>query len=386
MALVFALVLIASSIDVINKYFGLPAMGIYAIVVIAAVFAANSFGRQILSAFSERTATVLMIVTFAALVIITFTIYPIANSGRLGGGSDADDALLVGATELLAGRYPFYPTTYLGNQIAPLPGSVILAVPFVLIGLLPLQNIFWLFIFLAILRHEMKSGKTSLALLWLVLILSPAVMQNLVTATDRTSNTIYIITAMWVMIRTIPFEGVSVWKKLAGPVLLGIGLSSRSNFAFVIPLIFSVLVQNSSWREAVKYCALSGGVALLVTVPFWLFDPAGFTPFHTQADKVILYESILPYATLIVPASGMLLASALAFRHMALDGAAFFWSCAITQIFSVFFLSTLSSIHLGQMDLYLGHVSYGVFFLFFAVLAVAITLRPKDGSVAELSQ
>ena len=124
--------------------------------------------------------------------------------------------------------------------------------------------------------------------------------------------------------------------------------------------------------------AIAGFTFMLVVIPFWLYDPAGFTPFNVQSEKVMQFETILPYARVIVPLSGMLLASALSFRKMKPDCIVFFWNCAIVQLFSVLLLSALSSIYSGKLDLYFGHVSYGVFFIFFAGFAAWTVLKQSD--------
>ncbi|MEJ7624153.1 MAG: hypothetical protein WKF34_09185 [Pyrinomonadaceae bacterium] len=373
--LVFALILAAASFDVVYKYFGWTGAGLYSGLVLVTVVLAHKLLRiGIAPRFSERTIVLLAIATFAALAIIAIAFYPLANSGRFGGGSDADDALILAATELISGRYPFYPATYLGNAIAPLPGAVILAVPFVFAQLLPIQNVVWLAVFFLILRRELKSTSSALALFSLVLLLSPAIAQNLVTATDRTANAIYILAGAWMMITLVAAGDRQTWKKALAAVFFGIALSSRSNFGLIAPLIFSYLVQNAGWRTAWKYGALSALSALLVTLPFWLFDPAGFSPLFNQSEKIRKFESLVPYATVLVPAAGLLLSAILALRSMSGSFATLWWSCAITQIFSVFLLSMLSSLYLGEPDLYFGHVSYGVFFLFFAVMAHATRL------------
>ena len=69
-----------------------------------------------------------------ALCVLFAVAYPVATSGLFGGGTDRADALDVTDAALLAGR-PVYDTlTYLGNPPTPLPGAVLLAAPFHLIG------------------------------------------------------------------------------------------------------------------------------------------------------------------------------------------------------------------------------------------------------------
>ena len=45
------------------------------------------------------------------------------------------------------------------------------------------------------------------------------------------------------------------------------------------------------------------------------------------------------------------------------------------QLFAVLFLSAVSTVHSGRLDLYLGHVSYGVFAVVFFLLAGVLYLK-----------
>ena len=65
-----------------------------------------------------------------------------------GGGSDSDDALNLATRALLHGEYPYRIRTYLGSPATYLPGSLLLAVPFVLLGNAAYQDLFWLAAFL----------------------------------------------------------------------------------------------------------------------------------------------------------------------------------------------------------------------------------------------
>lgn len=376
----FAIFLLVPSLDIILKYFGIGGIVGYLLVALSALFFGFKFVRPaFISKVSDKQADILALLTLLAVIAFVSYMYPIANSGIYGGGSDANDALIIGASELINGRYPFYPATYLGNPIAPMPGSIIFAVPFVLIGLFSLQNIFWLSVFFLIVRNHLKSSVYALALLWLILLFCPSVLQNLVTGTDHISNTMYVLLAMWLMVKTIPNPKAPAWQKILPAILLGVGLSSRANFIFLVPLLFSILLQNTDWQTAIKYLAISGAACLLVTIPFWLYDPAGFTPFIVQSAKVKQFEGILPYAAVIVPLSGMLLAFALSTIKMKLDCTVLFRNCAIVQLYTVLLLSTLATIYDGRLNLFFGHIGYGLFSLFFGVFSGWIILRERGG-------
>ena len=376
--LIFACLIAACSADAFYKYLGVVGIVGYTAFCIAVVLvlARPSFVKRLDDLASERIAIIIGSVTFIAIIIFCLWIYPLADAGRLGDrGSDADDALILAAQALLHGQYPFYPTTYYGNPIAPMPGSILLAIPFAAKPWIALQNVFWLAVLLWAAAKELRSWTYALLLLLTLVVACPAVMQNLLTATDRLSNTIYILVSMWLLLRLVPDENAPWWKRLLPAILLGIGLSSRSNFFFLVPIFFFALGRQAGWQRAVKTLAFSGVTFLAVTLPFWLYDPAGFSPLTTQAMKMAQFDSTLPHASLIVTISGMAVAIALALRKANRDLGTFFLHCGIVQLFSVLLLSAISTVHSGKLDLYFGHVSYGVFAVVFFVFAGVIWLR-----------
>jgi hypothetical protein len=77
------------------------------------------------------------------VLAVTLFIYPKANIHTPMRGSDRDDALLDATSALLRGEFPYSRPTYLGNPITPLPGALLLAVPFVLAGNAALANALW---------------------------------------------------------------------------------------------------------------------------------------------------------------------------------------------------------------------------------------------------
>lgn len=384
---VFAVFLLVPSCDTLLKYFGTKGVAAYLIIGFLFLLAAYKFVLPVfLSRLTERQADVLALLTFAALTAFVLIVYPLANSGRLGAGSDADDALVAGVGELFAGRYPYYAATYLGNPISPLPGAMLLSIPFVLIRFVALQNVFWLGAFFLVVRKFLKSGAFALILLWTILIFSPTVMQNLATGADYAANTIYVLLAMWLMVETISDRDAPAWKKILPTVLFGVALSSRSNFLLLAPLLFSALVQNAGLRTAIKYCAIAGAVFLLVTLPFYLYDPTGFAPLYVQSSKLTKIEDVLPFARFVVPLASAALAALLSIQKMGADCAVLFRNSAVVQIFILLFTALVSSIHLGKLDLFFGQSGYGMFTLFFGSLAVWMFLHNnKNVSALETS-
>jgi len=363
-----AFCLVLPSCGVIQKYFGNPGLLIYLVAAMAILWLAYRYLFELfLSRLSERQAQFLAVATFVALIAVFALVFPRANVHVAGRGSDADDALNLAVSELLHGRYPYYGQTYLHNAIANLPGAILLATPFVLLGTSAYQNLFWLATFFFAVSRLTRSWRHGLMLLWVVLIFSPVVMNYVVTGGDDLANSIYVLVFMLLAMSWVSDADAPVWKKVLAAVLLGVGLSSRANFLLAIPQVFAVLTIRSGWRAALKCVAVVGVAFAAVTLPFWIHDPAGFTPLHAQAHKVAEFQTILPLAGLVVPALGGSIAVVLAWRSVKRRRETWLRDCAIVQAFLVLCVLTFSVIQTRTLSL--TAASYGVFFLFFGVLA-----------------
>lgn len=363
-----AFCLLFPSCGVIQKYFGNVGLLIYLVVATAILWLAFRYlcGLFLLR-LSERQAKLLAVATFIALTCVFALVFPRANVHLPGRGSDADDALNLAVGELLHGRYPYYVQTYLQNAIANFPGAILLAAPFVLLGNSAYQNLFWLPIFFFAVSRFSQSWGRALILVWMLLILSPVVMNYVVTGGDDLANAIYVLVFMLLTVNWVSDTNAPVWKKVSGALLLGIGLSSRANFVLVMPQLFAALTIKAGWRQALRYSAVTIAAVAAVTIPFWYIDPAGFTPFHAQAHKVAEFQNILPFAWLVVPALGGSIALVLAWQSLKHGRETWLRDCATVQAFLVICVTTLTVIQTGTFSL--TTTAYGVFFLFFGVLA-----------------
>jgi len=350
----------------VQKYLGLWGVICYLLLGFCGVIVFRRLLVAPLSSLKQRQIILLSISTLLVLLCLCLVLYPKAQAGVIGGGSDADDALNIAANELVHGRYPYYPRTYLDNQISPMPGAVILALPFVWLSSSAYQNIFWLAVFLYLARRHLDSAAEALALFWAVLCLSPLVLQNLVTGTDYLANSIYVAAFMYWMIRSIKEGKTSTWQKVTAAVLVGIGLSSRATFIACLPLTFSALLQNAGWKPAVKYTLLTVASLGAITIPFWLWAPHAFTPLTQQTKKVAEYGSVLPHSGLIISGVTILISVALSFQRM--DGRQMVWfrNCALVQAFPVLCVVALASLNSGRLNFI--YSSYGMFALFFGAL------------------
>ena len=252
-------------------------------------------------------------------------------------------------TELLHGRYPYYVRTYLGNAVHEMPGMLLLATPFVLLGNSAYMNLFWLPVFFVILDRELDDTRRALLTLWMVLALCPAVMQQIVTGGDSLANGIFVAASLWLLVRA-----KSSPARTAAAVLLGLALSSRANFLLVIPTAFGYMGRKFGWTRAINDLGVAAITFLAVTVPFYWHDPAHFMPLE-GADRLTRFNEILPHLGEGIGVAGLLLAIWLGWRSDLL-----FPSCALVQG-SFVVIGTVLSCDVG-------YSGYGVFFLFFALL------------------
>lgn len=365
----FALSLLLPSTAIIEKHFDIIGVVVYATIasLLLLLFIQNRiYLAQLSLKFTERQVFLMVILTFTTLLMIFALVYPIANSGTYGQGSDGDEALNIATTELLHGRYPYYPRTYLGNLISPLPGELLLASPFVLLGNGAYQNFFWLLIFFFTMKSYLNDSRSALLLLWVIFALSPAVVHGWVIGSDYISNSLYVLLFMMWMVTSTTQQNISILRKLLPAILLGIGLSSRANFVMLLPLLFSLLNQIVGWKLATKYTAVTIIAFMVITLPFYLYDPEGFSPLHTTR-KLAQFQTVLPFAGLVIPLANGILALILALLFQDSNLKTLLRNCMIVLAFPVLCGIVLSSIQYGKIDFSFAY--FGIFFLFFGVAA-----------------
>jgi len=357
-ALAFAFVLVGPSLGQVQKYAGTWGLLLYVLLVFGFWILAPRFLHRLSAIASERWAYGLAIGTGLGLLLLFLALYPLANSGIVGGGSDRDEALNLGVHELLQGRCPYHVRTYLGNPIAPLPGGLLLSLPFVLLGNSAYQNFFWLAVFFLLARRVLREARHALLLFWSLLASSPVLWQQIVTGSDLPANSIVVLTFSWLVI-----SAPGKWKPAAA-LLLGLGLAWRANFLLLLPLLFVLM-----WREAGGKVALGlmGLVAVAfgsLVLPFALHAPHGLSPFMEQ-NKFARFDDMVPHASLLVPlvAGGYALANSRA----GTEAIGFFRKSALVLAFPIVCGLILATLHAERLDLHLA--DYGVSFLFFGALS-----------------
>jgi hypothetical protein len=339
------------SLREVHKYSGWSGVAIYLGIVATVLGLASRFelAARFARHVSLRQASWLAMATLLGVTALFVAIYPIAQSLTLGPGSDSDDSVNLAVTELLHGRYPYYAHTYLHNAVHEMPGMLALSTPFVLLGNSAYMNLFWLAVFFAILARQLEDTGRALLTLWMILALCPAVMQQIVTGGDSLTNGIFVAVSLWLLV-----HAESPGSRTAAAVLLGLALSSRANFLLAIPTAFLYVARKSGWPRAVYDLGIAAITFLAVTLPFYLHDPAQFTPLEV-ADRLTRFNEMAPYLGEMIGIAALLLALWLGWRSDLL-----FPSCALVQGFLVVTGTLLSR------DL--EYAAYGVFSLSFAML------------------
>ena len=355
------LLLLSPSLYVIQKYLGAQGLVFYVLFVpVTVFFVLRNFLPFFTTRMSEKQAFLLTLMFLACLVVIFFIVFPKANVPLPGQGSDSDDGLNLAVQELLNLRYPYNVRAYLGNPISEFPGAIMLSMPFLMMGNSAYQNIFWIILFCMFLKLYLKTWRLVFPLMLLLFVLSPEVVRQLVTGGPILANEIFVMLSMYLIVSQLSGTHDSTMAKIGSAVFLGIAMSSRLNFVLVGPLLLSCLVQNSGWKQTVKYLLISLLVWSVVTLPFYFYSSGSFTPLIAQADKAS--HSALPYSVILLPLVGGMISVILAMRRMGPDCEALFGYSALVQGLLVVAVVILSNLSKDKIDLF--DTRYGIMFLF----------------------
>jgi len=247
-----------------------------------------------------------------AAVLIFAILYPIAAAHLLGPGSERGPGLDRALAALLAGHDPYGARTPLGHPIDALPGSLLFALPFHLLGTAALQNPMWLA--LLILRSAAWFARPVDAVAFSALVLvNPGFMQDYATGGDFFASAVAVFLAADLAMSAFGRERAS-GRKLVAILVFTLALNTRPIYAVALPVIAAEIGRRAGWREAARFAAAVAALSLALELPFYFADPAGFTPL-TAVRKA----AALPGAVWILPPLAVL-STGLAFAWR-LDGA-----------------------------------------------------------------
>lgn len=227
---------------------------------------------------AERYQTVWFVGGKVIVVLIFFLVINSVTSS-IDTAVDRDEALDSAVSELVSGRYPYYVKTPIHNPLSPMPGAILIAAPFVALGDSAYQNFFWLAVTLLLLPDQMRRSKIVSACIWVILF-SPLVFQEFIHGSDLIANNLYVVLVTLWGIKTSDAASPKLgWLR---PIAFGILLSSRPNFIFWGVFVLAHRVRWTGFKMAGRWMLLAVCAYCLITLPFYFYDPAAFSPFHVQ--------------------------------------------------------------------------------------------------------
>jgi hypothetical protein len=365
----FAVLLVVPSLAVVERYLGLAGVLVYVVCAFPlGVLLHRHLISRIASRLTARAAYSLAIAAIAILIVAFAIGYPLANSGVVGPGSDRDEALNIATGAFLRGEYPYYERTYLGNRISPLPGALVIAIPAVLLGNSAYQNLFWLVVFSVTASRLLRDIRLAVVLLLALLATCPILASEYVTGGDLLANSLYVTCAVIWLMHAVTRGDTGGRSAFGYAAFLGLTLASRVHFVLILPVLFSGIRHVASARRAFECVAVAATVFAVLTVPFYLYDPAGFAPLHT-ARTFSQFQSMFPGASLILAGLCGAVALLAAASPRTADLFAVLRRCALVLVFPAILVVAIGSIQSGGWDL--RAAMYGMTALFFGAVGLA---------------
>lgn len=357
----WALLIVAPSAPVMLRILGNPLAGAACVAGLSAIFVAQRFGSDLPAAMqASRDPRVVIIAAMLVGMVVAFAVlFPQLNSQMPGQGSDRDDALNVAIAAMFRGEYPYAQTTYLGNPITPLPGALLLAIPFWSLGNAALQAVAWLAVWSAALLAVRRTWLTVLAIA--ASALSPEAVRETLTGGDLLANGVYVALAIWFAFRAVAAKAPSAGRMLLAVLLLGIALTSRPNFLLLLPVVFAAVARQSGLLRALLTVGGACAVGLTLALPFYLHSPEAFSPLHLSRKFLVPGAAWAPPVLVLASVALPLL---LAWRTNVERA---FADCALVCGVP-FLLAAVIGVAAGQFNLQL--LAYGVCAIPFVCLAM----------------
>jgi hypothetical protein len=368
--LILALLIAFPSAGFVQKYAGLAGVAVYlAVVVGLAVLAALVTDR--LTPWLRRHFRVLAGTSIAVLACGYIVLHPFEDDRGPGKSSDRDEGLEMAVTRMAAGKTPYYPSNQTAGPLSVLPGSMILAAPFVAMRDSGYQNVFWLGALLLAVAWRFKDGALALWLLVVPLALSPAAQYEFVSGGDLLANGIFVALFFLFALESWSDRSTSRWHRWLACLLLGIGIASRANFLLLLPLFGAAMWRIAGFKPALTATTLVVLVASAITLPIYLHDPAGFTPLLTKHKLAIVDQSI-PWAGKAMIGATILAALGGALMMLRSRGddtiKTFLQWCTLITMTPMLCAVMFSSVVAGSPDFGFMRDRFGLMYVFFAIL------------------
>lgn len=320
----------------------------------------------------ERHFRFLCGVFFVGLLACYVGLHWIEDGKGPGKSSDRDEGLEMAVSRLIEGKNPYYPSNHIAGPLSVLPGGILLAAPFVILGSVGLQNAFWLMVFLAVAANQLRSRVHALAVLVLTMAISPAVQYEYVSGGDLISNGIYVAVFLWFAIKAWDTSEWNPAWAVTSAIFLGVGLASRANFVLLLPIFSAWIWTNRGRTRGIAAGLLAGGAFIAVTLPFYLVDPPAFTPLMSRG-KISLPQGPSWTATAIVAATAFtsFAASIWFLGQSRRPVRSMFQACTLVTILPMALSVLLLSHWSGRINFSFMHDRFGLLYLSLALLGFA---------------
>lgn len=380
LAVTFILLFSLPSTALIQRYFGLVGVFSYILLIALGLLFLLRFKSQI-SSFVSKFYFAILIFVIGLGIACFWILYPLETAGLLGRGSDRDEALNIAFWEFIQGRYPYFATTHLGGKITPLPGAVFVASPFILLGNSAYQNLFWLGIFLILTGIYLESHISAIVMFIFLSVLSPAFQYEYISGGDLIANSIYVLTAIFLQIKTLSSH--SLIAKIGTSLFTGIALASRINFLTLLPLLLVLFWRSAGGRTNLNSLSVSVLTFLSIVLPFYLILPKTFPPFFA-GNKLSEFNVFIPFASTGIIVLTLLTSVLLSLQLTKVSKAnllrSFMIYCAMVQALPMVCGVLLMSILNQQLDFSFLYHRHGLMFLFFALWGVWPLLFTENAS------
>lgn len=237
---------------------------------------------------------------FATVLLTMLVVYPKADALKFHmAGSDQDDALIIGAGDILAGS-PYASPTYFGNPQSAGPGWILIALPFSVTGA------YWLFFpsLLAGLGLALKrrTGSWRMGNLFLLIASTGLLFWDLTAVgSDMFAWGCAAVLALLAVEAFAPRSPIHLtWLAM----LLGCLATGR-----IVFLPFPLLAGLFLWRRGARQRALAIGigglaVALALHLGFFLWTKGSYAPLHLVSKGFRLLDIIPPWVFASAMAAG----------------------------------------------------------------------------------
>jgi hypothetical protein len=212
----------------------------------------------------------------AAVLMTTLFVYPLADALKFqGGGSDQDDALILGAKDILAGS-PYASKTYLNNPQSSGPGWPLIALPFAVTGAYPL--FFPSLLACLGLALKRRTGGWRTGNLFLLLASTGLIFWELTAVGSDMIPWGCAAALALLLVEGFSRRGPIHWFWLA--VLLGCLATGRIVF-LPFPLLSGLFLwQRGARKEALAITIGSMAVALVLHLGFYFWTGGNYPPLH----------------------------------------------------------------------------------------------------------